>query len=71
MLETEDTVVVYSAQQPWSEAGAEAGKECPEEKKKQHFLPEWEALSVLETEDTVVVYSAQQPWSEAGPGAGK
>ena len=33
MLETEDTVVVYSAQQPWSEAGAEAGKECPEEKK--------------------------------------
>ena len=32
MLETEDTVVVYSAQQPWSEArpGPEAGKECPE-----------------------------------------
>ena len=32
MLETEDTAVVYSAQQPWSEAGpgAEAGKECPE-----------------------------------------
>ena len=32
MLETEDTVVVYSAQQPRSEAGpgAEAGKECPE-----------------------------------------
>ena len=31
MLETEDTVVVYSAQQPWSEAGpgAEAGKKCP------------------------------------------
>ena len=28
MLETEDTVVVYSAQQPWSEAGP--GKECPE-----------------------------------------
>ena len=50
MLETEDTAVVYSAQQPWSEAGpgAEAGK----------------ALSVLETEDTAVVYSAQQPWSE-------
>ena len=32
MLETEDTVVVYSAQQPWSEAGpgAKAGKKCPE-----------------------------------------
>ena len=32
MLETEDTAVVYSAQQPWSEAGpgAEAGKECHE-----------------------------------------
>ena len=33
MLETEDTAVVYSVQQPWSEAGpvwAEAGKECPE-----------------------------------------
>ena len=28
MLETEDTVVVYSAQQPWPEAGAE--RECPE-----------------------------------------
>ena len=32
MLETEDTAVVYSAQQPWSEAGpgAEAGKKCLE-----------------------------------------
>ena len=28
MLETEDTVVVYSVQQPWSEA--EPGKKCPE-----------------------------------------
>ena len=30
MLETEDTAVVYSVQQPWSEAGPGAGKECPE-----------------------------------------
>ena len=28
MLETEDTAVVYSPQQPWSESGAE--RECPE-----------------------------------------
>ena len=26
MLETEDTAVVYSPQQPWSEAGSGAGK---------------------------------------------
>ena len=29
VLETEDTAVAYSAQQPRSGAGPEAGKECP------------------------------------------